>query len=75
MQENGNEAEENQDKNGRKTSQIYLVRLENQVVWRRAGINFANTFGQRHPEEDRLSEEDTHRLILQAPGGKPIAHN
>ena len=45
-------AEERQDRDGRKTSQIRLVRWQQQVEWRRTGINFADTSGQRRPEED-----------------------
>ena len=41
-----------------KTSQIRFVRWQQQVEWRRTGIDFAKTFGQRHPEEDMLLEED-----------------
>ena len=55
----GNEAEESQEKDGRKTSQIRLVRWQQQAEWRRTGINFAETSGQRRPDEDMLREEDS----------------
>ena len=32
--------------------QIRLVRWQQQTEWRGTGINFAETSGQRHPEED-----------------------
>ena len=28
--------------------------------WRRTGINFAETSGQRHPDEDMLRDEEGH---------------
>ena len=36
------------------TSHVCLVRWQQQAEWRRAGINFANTPGQRRPVEDML---------------------
>ena len=48
----GEKAEESQAKCGRKTSQIRLVRWQRQAEWRRRGINFAETSGQRRPGED-----------------------
>ena len=52
----GKEAEESQDKDGRKTSQIRLVRWQQHAEWRRTCINFAVTSGQRRPGEDMLRE-------------------
>ena len=53
----GEKAEESQDNDGRKTSQIRLVRWQQQAEWQRTGINFAETSGQRRPDEDMLREE------------------
>ena len=49
------------DKDGRKTSQIRLVRWQQQAKWRRTGISFAVTSGQRRPDEDMLREEEVSR--------------
>ena len=53
----GKEAEENQDKDGRTTSQIRLVRWQ-QAEWQRTGINFAETYGHRRLNEGKLYEEE-----------------
>ena len=51
----GREADESQDNDGRKTSQIgRLVRWQQQAEWRRIGINSTETSGQRCPDEDML---------------------
>ena len=55
-------AGESQDNDGRKTSQIRLVRWQQQALWRRTGINFAKTSRQRRPEEDMLGEEEGMKL-------------
>ena len=39
------------------TSQIRLVRWQQQAEWRGTGINFAETSGQRRPDENMLREE------------------
>ena len=47
-------------RDGRNTSHIglYLVRWQQQAEWWRTGINFADTSGQRSPDEDVLREEE-----------------
>ena len=37
---------------------IYSVRWQQQVEWRRRGIDFTKIFEQRRREEDMLSEEE-----------------
>ena len=46
-----------QDKDGINTSQIRLVRWQQQAEWRKTGINFAETSGQRRPDEDMPCSE------------------
>ncbi len=52
-----------QDKDGRKTSQIRLVRWQQQAQWRRTGIHFAETSGQRRLDEDMLREERKYHIM------------
>ena len=51
------EAEESLDKHRRKTTRIRLVLWQQQAEWRRTGVNFAETSGQRLPDEEMLREE------------------
>ena len=44
--------------------QIRSVRWQQQAEWRRTGINFAETSGQRRPDEDMLREEDIYSSAL-----------
>ena len=53
----GGKAEESPDKDGRNTSPILLVQLQQQAEWRRTGINFAQTSGQQRSEEDIICSE------------------
>ena len=53
----GKKAEESPDKDGRNTSPILLVQLQQQAEWRRKCINFAETSGQRRPDEDTICSE------------------
>ena len=53
----GKDAEESQNKDGRNASQIRLVRWQQQAEWPGTGIHFAETSGQRRPDEDMLREK------------------
>ena len=61
---------------GRKTSQIHLVRWQQQAEWRRTGINFAETSGQRRPHEDapRRSTQKYFSHHLGSPQWQVICH-
>ncbi len=54
----GKETEENQDNAGINTSQTRLVRWQQQAEWRRTGINFAETYWKRRPNEDIILREE-----------------
>ena len=57
-------AEESQEELGTRTSQTYLVRLQQQVERRRTDIDVARKVGQRRPREDTFSEKREAALIL-----------
>ena len=74
----GKEAEESQDKDGKTTSQIRLVRWQ-PAEWRRTGIHFAETSGHRRLNEGKLLEEEVtimrhDKICRHGSHPKPVHH-